>query len=89
MVQCCVVQCCVVYSGGQVSWAVISRVTLRVQNFARRHRAPIDTVSFSFRILDTYSAEGVTAAPADGCYIHGLFLEGARWDGCVAGMRGS
>lgn len=48
------------------------------QNFARKHRVPIDTVVFDFKCLpsgDTYSC-----APADGAYVGGMYLEGARWN---------
>ena len=54
-------------------------LTGTLQNFARKHVKPIDTVSFSFEILDTPHDE-ITSKPEDGIYIRGLFLEGARWD---------
>jgi hypothetical protein len=51
------------------------------QNFARRHRLPVDTISFACVVRDDVGAvEDVKEPPAEGCYIHGLFLEGARWD---------
>ena len=40
----------------------------------------IDTVSFEFQIMDQLQEAACTAGPSDGCYIKGLFLEGARWD---------
>merc|ERR1711964_703508 len=53
--------------------------TGQVQNFARRHRLPIDTITLGFRIMDE-TAEELHARPEDGCYVDGLFLEGARFD---------
>jgi len=53
-------------------------LTGSLQNFARKHKYPIDTVSFDF-LLVKGSYEGIKKSPEDGVYIRGLFLEGARW----------
>lgn len=60
------------------------------QNYARKLKLPIDTIDFDFEMMDglpeavAAGAAGadtdVTAAPVDGVYCRGLFLEGARWD---------
>lgn len=52
-------------------------LTACLQNFARKYAFPIDTVAFSFVYRDEDSMD---TPPEDGCYIYGLFLEGARWD---------
>ncbi|XP_046731532.1 dynein axonemal heavy chain 1 [Silurus meridionalis] len=54
-------------------------LTGTLQNFARRSVLSIDSISFSFKILKEPAAD-LTERPETGCYIHGLFLEGARWD---------
>ncbi|KAK0049220.1 dynein heavy chain 3 axonemal-like isoform X1 [Biomphalaria pfeifferi] len=46
------------------------------QNFARKTTIPIDLVGFEFSILKTTPTE----KPADGAYVYGLFMEGAKWD---------
>ena len=56
-------------------------LTGTLQNYARKYVVSIDTVSFDFNILKKDKDEVLSgAAPPDGCYIHGLFLEGAAWD---------
>jgi len=47
-----------------------------MQNFARKHKIPIDLLTFDFEVL----VGEVTEKPADGAYIYGLFLEAARWN---------
>ena len=60
-----------------------SRVTK--QNYARKLEYSIDAVSFSFIMMEE-SVEQLTAKPTDGCYLYGLFLEGARWDRLDLGL---
>lgn len=48
-----------------------------MQNFARKYTIPIDTLVYEFQVMD---GERPTEPPEDGCFIEGLFLEGARWD---------
>eukprot|EP00743_Colponemidia_sp_Colp-15_P006229 GILK01006701.1.p1 GENE.GILK01006701.1~~GILK01006701.1.p1 ORF type:complete len:1608 (-),score=254.94 GILK01006701.1:104-4669(-) len=52
-------------------------LTGTLQNFARREHIPIDMLGFDFEVLK-YS-EKPSAAPAVGCYIRGLHLEGGKW----------
>ncbi|XP_066555780.1 dynein axonemal heavy chain 1 [Amia ocellicauda] len=54
-------------------------LTGTLQNFARRSQLSIDTIAFDFRVLGQPVGE-LTRRPETGCYVHGLFLEGARWD---------
>jgi dynein heavy chain, axonemal len=56
-----------------------------LQNFARKMKYPIDTVSFSFQMMEE-TLDQIDSRPEDGCYVYGLFLEGARWDGVDKGL---
>ncbi|KAK3096562.1 hypothetical protein FSP39_001310 [Pinctada imbricata] len=54
-------------------------LTGTLQNYARRKVISIDTISFDFKVMKEAITE-LTVQPEFGCYIRGLFLEGARWD---------
>ncbi|XP_053339456.1 dynein axonemal heavy chain 1 [Clarias gariepinus] len=54
-------------------------LTGTLQNYARRSGLSIDSISFSFKVMKQSVAE-LAERPESGCFIHGLFLEGARWD---------
>lgn len=54
-------------------------MTGTLQNYARKHSFPIDTISFGYEIISTPQTE-ISEAPEDGCYVYGLFMEGARFD---------
>lgn len=51
-----------------------------LQNYARKHVIAIDKLGFEFRFIDDKSPQDITEKPEDGCYIYGIFIEGARWD---------
>lgn len=62
-----------------------SFLTGTLQNYARKTRLPIDTLEFEIEVRsDILPSEDTNfrhvEPPEDGCYIHGLFLEGAEWD---------
>ncbi|XP_067287631.1 dynein axonemal heavy chain 1 isoform X1 [Pseudorasbora parva] len=54
-------------------------LTGTLQNFARGSVVSIDTVAFDFKVMKE-NVQELTERPDIGCFIHGLFLEGARWD---------
>jgi dynein heavy chain len=63
-------------------------LTGSLQNFARKHQYPIDTVAFNF-VLKTEEWTSLTRKPEDGVFIRGLYLEGARWDSSVQSINDS
>ena len=54
--------------------------TSALQAHARRYREPIDLLEFVPFVKQFAGLADVDAPPADGVYIHGMFVEGARFD---------
>jgi dynein heavy chain len=54
-----------------------------LQMHARKYALPVDSLSFQFRVTQHASGEDVPEAPADGIYVSGLWIDGARWDGAA------
>ncbi|XP_076826201.1 dynein axonemal heavy chain 1-like isoform X3 [Clavelina lepadiformis] len=54
-------------------------LTGTLQNYARKEVISIDTISFGFRVMEEHFEE-IKERPVDGCFIRGLYVEGARWD---------
>ncbi|XP_060076356.1 dynein axonemal heavy chain 1-like, partial [Ylistrum balloti] len=58
-------------------------LTGTLQNYARKSITSIDIIAFDFQVSEFVMRETVDelkGSPEDGCYIRGLYLEGARWD---------
>jgi dynein heavy chain len=62
-------------------------MTGALQSHARKTRIAIDTLAFRTVVTAFDSAAAAHDAPANGVYIHGLFLEGARWAGADGGDK--
>jgi len=54
-------------------------MTASMQTYARATGKPIDTLGFVTHVLDIMH-EDVTEAPETGVNLHGLFMQGAKWD---------
>jgi dynein heavy chain len=59
-----------------------SFLTGQLQNYARKFKLAIDSLGWTFHVLKKAFANdlSVIKKPETGCYVHGLFIEGARWD---------
>eukprot|EP00854_Cymbomonas_tetramitiformis_P012166 gene12165-14372_t len=62
-------------------------LTGALQTHARKYKIPIDTLNFTFALLDIEDPEDIKERPQDGVYINGLFLDGAQWDHKTKCMR--
>ncbi|KAJ1516905.1 hypothetical protein HMI54_007793 [Coelomomyces lativittatus] len=62
-----------------------SFLTAIMQTTARKNEWPLDRMVLTIEVLKK-PREECNTAPREGAYIHGLFMEGARWDsnsGCI------
>ena len=50
-----------------------------MQSTARKNELPLDKMSLACEVTKK-TKEEMQAPPREGAYIHGLFMEGARWD---------
>ena len=57
-----------------------SFITGTRQNHARRSSIPIDEIDYDFQVLTAKVDRLTWIKPQAGCYVHGLFLQGAAWD---------
>jgi dynein heavy chain len=61
-----------------------SFLTGTLQNYARNYQIAIDEIAFEFEVLPNINPNEASVhniqPPADGVYIYGLFIQGARWD---------
>ncbi|NXX28105.1 DYH9 protein, partial [Nicator chloris] len=56
-----------------------SILTAVMQTTARRNKWPLDKMTLQCDVTKK-SREDFASAPREGAYVHGLFMEGARWD---------
>lgn len=55
-----------------------SFITGTMQNYARKYQIAIDVLDYDFQIMPDIPSD-CKKGPEDGCYIYGLFLDGARF----------
>jgi dynein heavy chain len=51
-----------------------------LQTHARLYRIAIDRLAFSFQVQEAEEPEEVEELPEDGVYVHGFFMDGARFN---------
>ncbi|NWI39538.1 DYH9 protein, partial [Picathartes gymnocephalus] len=56
-----------------------SLLTAIMQSSARKNKWPLDKLALQCDVTKK-SREDFASAPREGAYVHGLFMEGARWD---------
>jgi len=54
--------------------------TSALQAYARKYKEPIDLLEFVSGVKQYTGLDDVPGPPPDGVYIHGMFMEGARFD---------
>uniref|UniRef100_A0A663M623 Dynein axonemal heavy chain 11 n=1 Tax=Athene cunicularia TaxID=194338 RepID=A0A663M623_ATHCN len=62
-----------------------SFLTAVMQSTARKNEWPLDKMCLAVEVTKK-NREDITAPPREGAYVHGLFMEGARWDAPAGGI---
>jgi len=73
-----------------------SFLTGALQNYARKYEIPIDELIFTFEVMSSFGQDlnnesdnymdkldkyiSKMSPPEDGCYVYGMYLDGASWD---------
>lgn len=55
-------------------------MTASLQTYARKNLVAIDTLAFKTNVMPMTKSEQVDDKPEIGIYMHGMFMQGARWD---------
>lgn len=66
-------------------------ITALVQTTCRKNGWPLDKSTLYTQVTDFAEAKDITERPQSGCYVSGLYLEGASWDikrGCLMRAQG-
>jgi dynein heavy chain len=58
----------------------MSFLTAIMQVTSRLHSIPLDSMCLQTDVTNYLEVEELQARPEDGMYVHGLFLEGAKWE---------
>jgi len=58
----------------------MSFMTAVMQTTARANQLPLDYMTNRCKFSNTRDISEITGQPADGVYIHGLYMEGAAWE---------
>ncbi|EAY02556.1 Dynein heavy chain family protein [Trichomonas vaginalis G3] len=62
-----------------------SFLTAVLQSHSRKHKLPIDALSFKAEVIER-DPDTIVQPPEDGVYIQGLFFDGCRWDSDEASL---
>ena len=64
-------------------------VTAVMQTYARTNKLPLDVMKFMTDVTTKVDPSQIPEAPSEGAYVHGLCIEGARWDKASGSLRDS
>ena len=64
-------------------------ITAVMQTYARTNKLPLDVMKFMTDVTTKVDPSQIPEAPSEGAYVHGLCIEGARWDKASGSLRDS
>ena len=57
-----------------------SFLTAILQNHSRKYAIAAEKLTFNVTVMQGISQAEIEEGPEDGVFVHGLYMEGARWD---------